>query len=229
MDPYELLERFEALGDESDFAAARPMFERLVAEDPDARALLGYGYLLQGHGRIELRRAAELYERAMALAPADDKPHYQWISAMTGVGDADDAVDRYRARLAASPRDVRAHRHLTLALVAARDWTAAATVVADGLALAPDDRLLIEARGDVKAATNDPEGALADWARALELDASDIGPLFSSAFLLERQGRLSEAAEAWERIIAFEGEDAIQARWPRQMLEGIRQRMAGGR
>jgi hypothetical protein len=47
------------------------------------------------------------------------------------------------------------------------------------------DRMLLEVRGEVRAATGDPEGALADWRRAVDLD-QDIGPVYSSAFLLER-------------------------------------------
>jgi len=49
----------------------------------------------------------------------------------------------------------------------------------------------------VRAATGDPDGALADWRRALELDSENISGAYSSAFLLEREGRLEEAAAAW--------------------------------
>lgn len=37
-------------------------------------------------------------------------------------------------------------------------------------------------------------GALADWRRALEVDPDNIGPVYSSALLLEHEGRLQEAA-----------------------------------
>ena len=66
-----------------------------------------------------------------------------------------------------------------------------------GLQLDPDDRALIDCRGSVRAATGDPDGALADWRRALELDSENISGAYSSAFLLEREGRLEEAAAAW--------------------------------
>jgi hypothetical protein len=42
----------------------------------------------------------------------------------------------------------------------------------------------------------DPEGALADWRRALELNPRNHGPAYASAYLLEREGRLAEAAES---------------------------------
>src|SRR4051794_5203456 len=37
--------------------------------------------------------------------------------------------------------------------------------------------------------------------RAIELDPSDIGALYSSAFLLEREGRSADAAHAWGAIL----------------------------
>ena len=51
--------------------------------------------------------------------------------------------------------------------------------------------------------SGDPGGALADWRRALELDRGSIGPLYSRAFLLEREGRREEAAATWEAIVAW--------------------------
>jgi cytochrome c-type biogenesis protein CcmH/NrfG len=77
----------------------------------------------------------------------------------------------------------------------------ATAVVAAGLALAPDDPVLIASRGEAKAGMGDPEGALADWRHAVELNPEDIGPLYSSAFLFERQDRLGDAAAVWSEII----------------------------
>jgi hypothetical protein len=46
---------------------------------------------------------------------------------------------------------------------------------------------------------------------------------YSAAFVLERLGRLAEAAGEWRFIIGWcEGHDAlIEATWPRQMLQRI--------
>lgn len=66
-----------------------------------------------------------------------------------------------------------------------------------GLTVAPDDAGLTGDRGEAKAAKGDAEGALGDWRGAHELDPENFAPACSSAFLLEREGRLAEAAEAW--------------------------------
>ena len=74
-----------------------------------------------------------------------------------------------------------------------------------------------------KAAQGDPEGALADWRRAHELDPEDFGPVYMSAFLLEQEGRLAEAAAAWRHILEYAEAHGweLTAMWPRQMLERL--------
>jgi tetratricopeptide (TPR) repeat protein len=219
----ELLERYEALGDERDFEAARALYERALAETVDARLLNDYGYLLECHGRRALRRAVESYERAIEADPAYDKPHYQLISARAALGDAEHSVGDYECRLARSRNEVREYRFLGWACVMARDFTRALAVADAGLAVATRDAQLLAVRGEAKAGLRDADGALADWREAAELDPEDIAPLYSSAFLLERAGRLAEAAAAWRSIIAWNESRgyALQTEWPRQELERV--------
>jgi tetratricopeptide (TPR) repeat protein len=229
MNEHELLERYEALGDEGDFLAAKPLFEQALAEAPDSSVLRrDYGYLLECHARNELRRAVAEYTRAIDLDPRADKVRYQLNSAYAGLREQERAIAFCKQRLDASPRDVREYRFLASAYLLARDFDRADAVVAAGLALEPGDRVLIAARGEVKAATGDPDGALADWRLALDLDPEDIGPLYSSAFLLEREGRLDEARDTWRVII--EWLDArgftLQAAWPRCELERLDETLA---
>jgi tetratricopeptide (TPR) repeat protein len=220
----ELLERYEALGDERDFLAAKPLYEQALAEAADARAANDYGYLLECHGRRELRRAIELYERAIALDPAYDKPHYQLISAHAGLQQPEVPVAMYERRLAGASSDVREHRFLANAYLKAHSYEQAREVIEAGLELASDDAPLLALRGEAKAGLADAEGALLDWRRALELDPEDIGALYSSAFLLEREGRLAEAAEAWLAIIEWNESRGytLQSVWPKQELERLR-------
>jgi tetratricopeptide (TPR) repeat protein len=220
----ELLERYEALGEESDFLAARSLYEEALAGEPDARDLTDYGYLLESHARQELRRAVELYERAIKLDPSDDKPHYQVISARAGLQEPERPIATYEQRVARSPDDVREYRFLAAAWLSAHAFGQARDAVDAGLALAPGDAPLVAMRGDAKAGLGDSAGALADWRHALELDPEDIGALYSSAFLLEREGRLAQAADAWRLIIEWNESRgfALQTEWPKQELERLR-------
>jgi tetratricopeptide (TPR) repeat protein len=233
MDKDELLERYEALGEDDDFLAAKPLFEAEIRRREESEAglrgpgaallLRQYGYLLNCHGRITIRRAIEQYQRSIDLGWDDDQVQYQWISAKATLDEADDAITRYEERVAASPGDVRELRFLSYAYLAAKDFGAAKDVIDAGLALAPDDPGLMWDRGEVKAHGGDPEGALADWRRAHELEPGNFAPVYSSAFLLEQEGRLAEAAGAWRRIVDFATERGweLTAAWPRQELQRV--------
>jgi hypothetical protein len=232
MDKDELLERYEALGEDDDFLAAKPLFEAEVQRreseaglrgPEDALLLRQYGYLLECHGRITIRRAIGQYERSIDLDPAADKVRHQWIGAKASLGEPETAVDIHRQRVAAAPNEVRELRLLSSAYLAARDYDAAASVIAAGLAIAPDDPGLICDRGEVKARAGDVEGALADWHRGHQLDPEDFSSVYSSAFLLEREGRLPEAAQAWRHIADYAAQQGweLTAIWPRQELQRI--------
>jgi tetratricopeptide (TPR) repeat protein len=228
MERDDLLERYEALGDERDFQAAKPLFEQALAAGETPHLLSDYGYLLIGHGRNELRRAVELLERAIELDPGFDKPRYQLISAFAALGEPERSVASCEAWLSASPRDVRAHRFLVYAQLANRDYPRALAVAQAGLSILPDDPALVAGRGEAKAGLGDPEAALADWQRALELEPEDIGALYSTAFLLERERRLEEAATAWQKIIDWNDARGytLQTDWPRQERDRIRAAIA---
>jgi len=58
---------------------------------------------------------------------------------------------------------------------------------------------------------------------ALQLDSEDIGSLYSSAFLLEQEGRLAEASKAWRSSIEWNESrgHTLQSVWPKQELERL--------
>jgi tetratricopeptide (TPR) repeat protein len=220
MDRHELLELHEARGDERDFLAAKPLYEQALAAAPDPQLFLEYGYLLECHGRWSLREAVEQYRHAVELDPGADKPRYQLIRALAALSETEEMVTLYTQCLASAPEDVRQYRFLAAAYLAAGRYEEALTVLDAGLELAPADRMLIGQRGEAKAATGDPEGALADWRCALELNDADIWPLYSTAFLLEREGHADEALEAWSSILSWceEHDAGLAAEYPRREL-----------
>jgi hypothetical protein len=65
--------------------------------------------------------------------------------------------------------------------------------------------------------------------QALELDSENLGPVYSSAFLLEREGRLQEAVDAWQFIIEWSEERGFtqDVEWPRQEIKRLRGKPPG--
>lgn len=225
----ELLERYEAGGDESLYAEATRVYEQALAGDGDARVLLEFGYLQELHGTRSIRAAVDCYEQAIDADPHYDKPHWQLIHAMATLGQADRAVDRYQQWLADAPADLRPRRFLAAALMSARAYDRAGPVIHDGLDLAPGDPMLTVLHGDLLNATGRPDDALAAWQHAVTLDPDNMSPRYSMAFALERQGRLAEAADQWRHIITWCDEHgyAISANWPRRELQRLEATLAG--
>lgn len=220
----DLIATLEARQDEESFVAAKEALEAALAEGDEAELLRDYGYIHECAGRASIREAVRLYERAVELEPRLEKAHHQLISAYAGLQQTRDAVDLYERRLAAEPEDLVWHRCLAHAYIAAGDFEKAAEVVERGLGRAPDVRLL-EQRGEVLAGRGEFEEALAAWSRVLELDGENqISAHYSRAFLLERLGRLEEAAAEWQAIVDWNlarGAE-IEAEWPRNELARLR-------
>ena len=225
----ELLAQYEAAGDEETFVEAKTLYEQALAELPDDAGLhRNYGYLLECHARNQLRQAVVHYERAIELSPTEIKAHYHLIGARAGLREPEIPIALYERRLASAPGDLDAHRLLAAAYVAGHEYEKAQRVIDAGLAFAPDDAQLIENRGDVRAGTGDSEGALADWRRSRELDPETLSPVYSSAFILEREGRSEEAMDAWRTIIDWsEAHGCVRDTvWPKQELERLRRKVA---
>lgn len=229
MDRDELLHQYEVTGREEAFLEAKRLYEQALAESPDDAELhVNYGYLLECHARNQLRQAVAQYERAIELNPDGDKAHYQLIGARGGLREPEIPISIYERRMASSSKDVDSHRLLAAAYLMAHQYDQAQRVIETGLALAPNDASLHESRGEIRAGTGDPDGALLDWRRALELNPENLSPVYSSAFLLERQGRLEEAREAWRSIINWSTArgHSLDTEWPREELERLRRKAA---
>ena len=210
MDKQEPRERYEATGEERFYEQAKPLYEQALARDPgDAGLLREYGYLLECHGRYAIRAAITHYQQAVDADPRSQKTHLQLIGALAAVQDLDERVLAcYEQRIADAPADPGGYRLLAVACLRAGDRDRADRMIRDGLRVAPDDPFLVEQQGDLYAATGRPEDALAGWRRAFAVTPEGYGICmrFSAAFLLERLGRLAEAADEWRLISGWNEE-----------------------
>jgi tetratricopeptide (TPR) repeat protein len=172
-----------------------------------------------------VRDAAGYYKQAIDADPDWAKPRFQQIGALRALHDVYELIPGYETWLAEHPDEPTAYQLLALAYRYDHDHPNAARVIAAGLERFPGDPGLIEQQGDLYAATGRYDDALAWWQGAAQAAPDDYGISmhYSAAFLLERMGRLPEAAGEWRFIIGWceEHDATIEATWPRQMLQLI--------
>jgi tetratricopeptide (TPR) repeat protein len=224
VDMREMLNRYEASGGEELYEAARRLYESALAATPDDPVLRrDYGYLRECHGRRAIEAAVASYERALELDAREEKTRLQLVHALASLGRHRDAIAGARTLLAERPDDPGAYRCLAYAYVAAGDLAEAERAITAGLAIAPGDAHLVELSGDVLAGIGHPAEALARWREAFELDPDNLSPRYSSVFLLQREGRLREAAAEWRAILSWcEARDySLDAEWPRRELSRL--------
>ncbi len=236
MNGSEALRRYESAtgldrgADEALFMQAKGLCDdALDAAPDDPEALLSCGYLLECHAVRELRRAERYYERAIELSPEWDKPRFQLTLVKARLLATEEAIDLYKHRVADAPDKPREYRFLLWAYLHANESERAAEVARAGLEVAPHDPHLIEGLGEARAALGHGDEALELWRRAGELDPELISPHYSAVFLLQKVGRLAEAAAKWRYIIAWlEARDySIEAEWPKRELAAVEAKLAG--
>jgi tetratricopeptide (TPR) repeat protein len=226
MDKDTLIALLEERQDEETFEEAKRVLDAALAEGEDAGLLLEYGYIHECRGRAAIREAIRWYERSLALDSTIERTRHQLIQAYAALGETNEAIELYKQRLQATPDEVAEYRCLAHAYLAAGEYEEAGKVVEGGLKLGEDVGLL-EQQGSVLAGQGHPEDALATWERVFELDGERISARYSRASLLERLGRLTDAAAEWETIIAWLRERGydIQAEWPVRELARMRDLM----
>src|SRR5262245_27366164 len=171
MDKRELLDRYEARGDEADFVEAKRLYEAALRETPDDPRLLNdYGYLLDCHGRNEIRAAADAYRRAIDLDPDWAQPRFQLIMAAAAIGEPDHAIDEYTGRVRDTPDDPASYRYLARAYLQANQFPEAERVARDGLGVAPSDAKLTNMLGEAFAGEGRTDEALEQWRAGYALD-----------------------------------------------------------
>ncbi|HLY94589.1 MAG TPA: tetratricopeptide repeat protein [Gaiellaceae bacterium] len=162
------------------------------------------------HATEELRAAIREYENA-----SDEQSQYQLVHAYAMLGQAHDAIARYRGM-----DDLVSLRCLAHAYVADGRWPEAAATIAR----APEDAFMLEQQAEMFSRTGREEEALATWQRALDANPDSIGGHYMRAFLLDRLGRRDDAIREWEAIIAWSrarGHDE-DVEWPEREIARLR-------
>src|SRR5918992_5042416 len=143
-----LIALVEEKQDDESFQEAKRFLEEALAKGEDADLLREYAYIHECRGGAFIREALRWYERSIQLDPsAENVAHGQLITAHARLLQVSDAIDLYKARLAAAPENVTEYRYLAQAYLLGGEHEEAGKVVDAGLGFDPNDRHLLEARG----------------------------------------------------------------------------------
>lgn len=227
-----VLARFEATGDVEAYTEAVSLYEEAVASDPDnAELLRSLGYLHECRGRQLIKEAARCYERCIEIAPDWQKGHFQWIQALSALGETETAIKRYKKAIEEHPDDPSEYVRLTACYLKVDQLAEAELVITTALKLYPKDAMTLYWAGEVHARLDRPDVAIDCWNKTLAADPTLVDARYSLAFLLERLGRLEEAAEQWRAIIDFLKANGfeIEAEWPERELSRLERVLAKDR
>lgn len=121
-----------------DVQAARALFERAIAENPnDPRAQLDLGLSLEALG--DAAGAERAYRRATEIDPSLAEAHNNLGVLLREKDDLSGAIGAFQAALAANPRSASAHANLALALEDNGDAVGAEREYRAALEVAPSD------------------------------------------------------------------------------------------
>jgi protein O-GlcNAc transferase len=186
-----------------EIAAARELYSRVLAEDPnnfDALHLLG----VAAHDAREDQEAARLIERALALDSGCAPAHRNLGEVYRALGMLDRAVACHEKALALDPRYGDAHNSLGIALGVMGRHEAAISAYDAAIECRPDDVQALCNRGNSLIELARPADAIACYERAIKIDPelALAHVLLGRAF--EMTDRSAEALAVYQHGLALD-------------------------
>lgn len=189
------------------FQAGGQAFQRAVALNPaDAthRFNLAHLYLLWGQATSDAARkttlldqAANLYQQAASEMPMDPRVLIEWGQALQAQGDADAALEKFRAALELDPRDAQAYFQMGISYHRSGKTEEAAQMYQRAIELEPGRPEAYRALADLYRVEGRLVDAVAAQQRAAELQPADYTIHQNLALLYRDLGQIQNAvAEA---------------------------------
>ncbi len=178
-------------------------------------------YSLRGAARLnkaELDGAIGDFDRAIALDPQNASAHLFRGMARLGKGDAAGAIADLDRVLALDPSNPSPYGIRGVARLARQDFRGAIADLDRGVESDPKNASLHAARGAARFETADRGGAAADFRQAFELDPKTSSGGLAAGDALQMQGDDTDALAQYDKAVALNVSDAVDAAWRRQLL-----------
>ncbi len=181
------------------YTKAREAAEKAIAIDPDngrAYSTLAWNY---DNYASDYPTAARYYEKALALAPNDDKVLNGVATFLQTLGRYEEAIAIYTRLTERDPVNATPYNNLGVAYINTHDFAAATAAFDKALALSPDMLLARIYRGYMFYVNGDTEGYLQAFGRLSDDTGVEVFRLLSHAIVYPGMGREAEGAAALVR------------------------------
>lgn len=162
------------------------------------RMMTTLGKVYWGEGDFE--RALGTLQKAVATAPSDSMPRMALAQLLGRLGRIEEATAQYELVVELAPENVEAATTLGTLLAAQGDLGRAEELCRRAVALAPDSNLVHADLGSILLNRGDYDGAVQEYAIALELGAGEEARINLGIALLQ-SGRLNEAEQQLTRAV----------------------------
>src|SRR5579859_2603870 len=168
---------------------------------------------------LQKKQYQQAEEKLLAITARQTENSQAWFDlgfAQSHLGKTPDAVAAYKKATELSPKWFEAQQNLGLALAKSGDFPAAAAALKNAVTLKPNSEgqtALRDAWISLARVTEDsqPQEAMSDYQKAIELDPHSSEAVLGAAQLAERSGNLSIAEQQYLKLIELGHNDAIEA------------------
>jgi predicted O-linked N-acetylglucosamine transferase (SPINDLY family) len=175
-----------------DFAAARMLYERVLASQPGDTDVMFRLAVLE-YQLVAYDASLVWLDAALAHAPDDARCHHVRGLVLAAIGGFSDAIAAYRRALDLNPRSSDVLFSLAVALQASSDHAGAIEAYAAVLALEPSHVAALSNLGNCHRQAGSIELAESAYRRALALNGDDETALTNLGTLMQTRGQLDEA------------------------------------
>ncbi|MDF2686540.1 MAG: TPR-domain containing protein [Clostridia bacterium] len=228
-----LASQYESSGKLEDYIAANEAYGKLINSGMYTNDdLIWYAYLQDCHSSYYVKKAIELYNKAIDEGKNNHdasyyKAHCQLIVLLAKNNRSHESIERYKQMVRDEPGNWRAYQILSNAYFWAKQYDDAWLAIEAAMKFEPNNAGLLSEAGYVLKALGRYDEAIKLYDKSLALDNNDAGSLYGKACLYMDTNRNKEAITAWEDVVTWlEAHGySVETDWPKREIEKLKNKI----
>lgn len=217
-----------------DFLSAEIEYRKLLKSgECTIEDLRCYGFLYQKMMQVCIKKASELFDRAIQMDPAEDPESYwatqrQKVYFLHQIGRTQESIETFLTRVKAGSKEIQEWICLIQAYYFAKNYDTAWAWVKKAEDKFPENAILKIYAGDLLHAMKRDCEAVAYWKRALEMEPDYFSAAYSLASYYEETEEYAKAFEIYNQIadnLQNSGFD-VEVNWTRTQANRCREKLS---